>query len=97
MFIIPLHSNCFQVYFFICCVLIVTANNPLLFFQNLSPFFLLFNLLVRLNPNPYPNPDPNPTQTNKKTLEHLLKKENNRFYKNNLLQKQNSTSQTKCN
>ena len=33
----------------------------------------------------------------KKTLEHLLKKGNNRFYKNNLLQRQKSTSQKKCN
>ena len=58
---------------------------------------------MKANPNPKPNlnpkliANPNPTQTNKKTLEHLLKKENNRFYENNLLQKQKSTSQKKCN
>ena len=58
---------------------------------------------MKANPNPNPNlnpkliANPNATQTNKKTLEHLLKKENNRFYKNNLLQKQKSTSQKKCN
>ena len=46
---------------------------------------------MKANPNPKPNlnpkliANPNPTQTNKKTLEHLLKKENNRFYENNLL------------